>query len=102
MDNNTIIVKAQEANVVVKRYARDIDTFRESARQDFKNIKNNVSSMGMHWKGDIYDAFKRKMDSHLNQMQKCITGLDDLSRKLEVISAKFAEAIATIKKSTGE
>ncbi len=102
MDDKTIIVKAQEADILVKKYARDIDSFRENAKQDFKSIKNNVYSMGLHWKGDIYDAFKKNMDTHLNQMQKCISGLDDLTKKLEVISQKFSDAIATIKKSLGE
>ena len=102
MDNSSIIVKAQEANIVVKKYAKEVSLFREEASKEFKNIKNNVSEMGFHWKGEIYDSFKQNMNSHLVQMQKCIDGLDDLSNKLDVISAKFAEAIEAIKRSTGK
>lgn len=102
MDNNVIIVRAQEANIVVKTYAKEVSKFKEEAVKEFSNIKNNVASMGMHWKGEIYDSFKRNMNSHLAQMQKCLDGLEDLSSKLNVISAKFAEAIETIKRSTGK
>ncbi len=101
-DNSLIVVRMHEADVVVRNYARDINNFRENAKADIKNIKNNISNMGLHWKGEIYDAFKKKMDSQVAQMQSCINGLDDLSDRLEVISKKFSEAIATMKKSTGE
>lgn len=101
MENNVIIVRAQEANVVVKTYAKEVSKFREDATKEFNNIKNNVSAMGSHWKGEIYDGFKRNMNSHLAQMKQCLDGLNSLSEKLNVISAKFAEAIDVIKRSAG-
>lgn len=104
MDEKDIIKVnvAQESNVIVKRYAHDIENFKTNAKADFNSIKGNISSMGMHWKGDIYDEFKRSMDTQLNQMQKCLNNFDSLVTKLNVISAKLAEAIADIKKSTGK
>ncbi len=101
MSDNSIIVRAQEANIVVKTYSKDVKSFKEDAEKELSNIRNNVSAMGNHWRGDIYDSYKRNMDQQLNQMKNCIDGLSSLSDKLDVISAKFAEAIETIKRSAG-
>lgn len=101
MGDNTVIVKFQEADKVVKSYANSVNDFKEHVNAEIRNMESTVSAMGRSWEGDLYDSFKQNMESHLGRMTSCTSGLNDLSEKLEVISKKFSEAIATLKQTSG-
>lgn len=100
--NNNIIVKYQEADILVKNYAKDIRKFKEEASKEISTIKQNVSSMGNSWKGDIYDSFKKNINSELAKMQGCLEKLDGLSVKLDEIGKKFTQLITYAKNNLGQ
>ncbi len=100
--NNNIVVKYQEADILVKNYAKDIRKFKEDATKEIANIKQNVSTMGNSWKGDIYDSFKKNVNSELAQMQSCLQQLDGLSVKLDEIGKKFTQIITYAKNNLGQ
>ena len=101
MQNYDILVAAEAADQVVRKYANDLDRFRENASSTADELRSSVHGIERGWSGETYDAFRSEMERELGQMANCLSRVGNLSSQLHDISVEFTAMITALRKAGG-
>ena len=99
MNNHDIMVRAAAADQVVKKYAQDLDTFRQNASSTADELRASVHGIERGWSGDTYNAFRSEMERELGKLGACLSQVGNLSDDLHEISRQFTLMIQALRKA---
>ena len=99
MNHHDIIVNAEAADLVVKNFAKSLDTFRSDASGTASELRSSVHGIERGWSGDTYNDFRSMMERELSLLENCLGQVGSLSTDLYAVSAKFTAMIDSLRKA---